>query len=132
MAAVAVADAPTRVDYHVTSITSIFPGNLVRGLCDSCRPVIIALNERGAMRFGELLRQLRKDAGLTQEDLAKRAGIPLPSLRGHEQGQRSPSWASVVKLARGLGVSTGRFDECDEVRSEPTPKRPRGWKERAG
>ena len=75
------------------------------------------------MNFNELLRDLRSKAGLTQEQLADKAGIPLPSLRGHEQGQRVPSWASVVRLAKALGVSTDVFSECDEVR-KPSAKKP--------
>jgi transcriptional regulator with XRE-family HTH domain len=70
------------------------------------------------MKFMDLLRDLRKKAGLTQEKLADKAGVPLTSLRGHEQGQRIPSWASVVKLSRALGVSTDVFSECDEVQAE--------------
>jgi len=80
------------------------------------------------MKFKDLLRELRKQAGITQAELAERAGIPLPSLRGHEQGQRIPSWASVVKLAHALQVSTDAFADCDEVKIEeekPAPKRRR-------
>lgn len=76
------------------------------------------------MRFAEKLKGLRKAAGLTQEALARRAGVPLPSLRGHEQGQRVPSWASVCRLARALGVPTDAFAECEEVKaSAASPKR---------
>lgn len=73
------------------------------------------------MRFMELLRDLREKAGLTQQQLAEKADIPIGSLRNHEQGQRLPSWAAVVKLARALGVSTDVFAACDEV-SEPEPE----------
>ena len=58
--------------------------------------------------------------------LARKAGVPLASLRGHEQGQRLPSWASVVKLAKALGHSTDVFAECDEVKTIAGPqKKPR-------
>lgn len=67
------------------------------------------------MRFNDVLRDLRDKAGLTQQQLANKAGVPLASLRSHEQGQRIPSWASVVRLARALGVSTDAFADCDEV-----------------
>jgi transcriptional regulator with XRE-family HTH domain len=73
------------------------------------------------MKFKDVLRDLRKQAGMTQEELAKKAGVPLPSLRGHEQGQRIPSWASVVKLAKALSVSTDAFSDCDEVQEEEKP-----------
>jgi transcriptional regulator with XRE-family HTH domain len=67
------------------------------------------------MRFKDRLRELRKEQGLTQEALADRAGMPVTSLRGHEQGQRTPTWASVVRLAYGLGVTVDTFSDCDEV-----------------
>jgi transcriptional regulator with XRE-family HTH domain len=81
------------------------------------------------MKFKEVLRDLRKRSGLTQEELATKAGVPVTSLRGHEQGQRVPSWASIVKLAKALGISTDVFANCDEVQEEQAeshPPAPRG------
>lgn len=78
------------------------------------------------MRFAELLRELREKAGLTQQQLADRAGLPVTSLRNHEQGQRSPSWAAVVKIAKALGVTADTFSVCDEVSQpdeKPVPKK---------
>lgn len=80
------------------------------------------------MPFKDLLRQLREKSGLTQQQLADKAGLPVGSLRSHEQGQRLPNWRTVVKLARALGVSVEVFSECDEVKDDepeekPTPKR---------
>jgi transcriptional regulator with XRE-family HTH domain len=77
------------------------------------------------MRFKDVLRDLRTKSGLTQEQLAGRAEIPLSSLRGHEQGQRIPSWASVVKLSKALGVSCDAFADCDEVKTEATAEPPK-------
>ena len=77
------------------------------------------------MQFKDLLRELREKEGLTQQQLAKNANIPIGSLRNHEQGQRLPSWPAVVKLARALGVSTDVFAVCDELAcEEPSPKKP--------
>ncbi len=76
------------------------------------------------MPFKELLRQLREKAGLTQQQLADKAGLPVGSLRSHEQGQRAPSWAAVVKLARALGVGADVFSECDEVAREEEEEKP--------
>jgi transcriptional regulator with XRE-family HTH domain len=73
------------------------------------------------MRFAEVLRELREKAGLTQQQLADRASLPVASLRSHEQGQRSPSWAAVVKLAKALGVTADTFSECDEVSKPEKP-----------
>lgn len=84
------------------------------------------------MPFKELLRQLREKAGLTQQQLAGKAGLPLSSLRSHEQGQRTPSWAAVVKLARALGVATDLFADCDEVKDEEAEKPARKRKKKPG
>jgi transcriptional regulator with XRE-family HTH domain len=81
-----------------------------------------------AMRFSETLRRLRDEAGLTQQQLADKAGLPVGSVRNHEQGQRLPSWRAVVRIARALGVPTDAFSKCDEVAGdepaeEPAPRR---------
>jgi transcriptional regulator with XRE-family HTH domain len=78
--------------------------------------------EEEIMRFMDTLRELRHEAGLTQEALALKSGIPISSLRQHEQGVRIPSWASVVKLAKALGVSTDAFADCDEVKEDVAPR----------
>jgi transcriptional regulator with XRE-family HTH domain len=82
------------------------------------------------MKFSALLRELRDKAGLTQEQLAEKAGIALSTLRNHEQGHRLPSWSAVVKLAKALGVSTDEFAKCDEVNEpeKPTAKKGKGKK----
>ena len=78
------------------------------------------------MKFKDKLRELRKHVGLTQEELAKRSGVPVYTIRGHEQGQRLPSWVIFMRLADGLGVSADNFRDCDEVKdAHKTSKRKR-------
>jgi transcriptional regulator with XRE-family HTH domain len=67
------------------------------------------------MKFKDRLLELRGRAGLTQEQMAKKAVVVLVKLRGLERGQHRPSWKSVVKLARALGVSTDVFADCEEL-----------------
>jgi transcriptional regulator with XRE-family HTH domain len=62
--------------------------------------------------FGEKLRQLRGEAGLTQEELARQAGLGLGAVRDYEQGRKGPSVASLFKLAGALGVSCEAFKDC--------------------
>ena len=81
------------------------------------------------MQFKDLLRELREKAGFTQVQLAEKAGMPLGTLRNHEQGQRLPSWPTIVKLARALGVATDVFTASDEVKepakAKPAAKKPK-------
>lgn len=51
-----------------------------------------------AIAFGTLLRQHRRDAGLTQEGLAERAGMGARSIRALERGERRAPYHSTVEL----------------------------------
>jgi transcriptional regulator with XRE-family HTH domain len=57
------------------------------------------------MQFPELLRKLRKKAGLSQSGLAKRAGLSVRSIQNWEQGHRGPSAQGIIALAQGLKVA---------------------------
>jgi transcriptional regulator with XRE-family HTH domain len=59
--------------------------------------------------FADRLRQLREQAGQTQEQLAERSRLPIGSIRNYEQGQREPRWVVVFRLAKALGVSCEAF-----------------------
>lgn len=82
------------------------------------------------MRFGDRLRDLRRGRGWTQQQLSHRSGVPLSTLRNLEQGTRSPSWESVVRLAKAFDANSAIFDDCDEVTglppSGPARKRRKG------
>jgi transcriptional regulator with XRE-family HTH domain len=68
--------------------------------------------------FGKLLKQLRRESGLTQIALAKAAGVGVATIRHCEYGLREPTYGTLLKLAKGLGVSLAAFDE------EPKATRP--------
>jgi transcriptional regulator with XRE-family HTH domain len=55
--------------------------------------------------FGEKLRQLRREHGLSQGELADRAGINRSYLSMVENGHSSPTYEVIEKLARGMGIS---------------------------
>ncbi len=76
--------------------------------------------------FAERLRQLREAAGLTQPQLAERAGMNRFGIAKLEQGVREPTWSTVQALARALGTSSQAFEGTAETSSEAAPKRPRG------
>ncbi|MCI0456762.1 MAG: helix-turn-helix domain-containing protein [Gemmataceae bacterium] len=66
------------------------------------------------MTFGSALKRLREAAGLSQMDLASRAGLNLFTVSKIEQGTRDPSWATACALAKALGVSLDAFVKEDE------------------
>jgi transcriptional regulator with XRE-family HTH domain len=73
--------------------------------------------------FAERLRELRSEAGLTQEQLAERAGVKRDAVARWERGNREPSWSNVIALADALAVSTEAFRQ--EPGPAPTPQRGR-------
>jgi transcriptional regulator with XRE-family HTH domain len=75
--------------------------------------------------FAQRLKRLREAAGLTQRELAEKAGLHLMGLAKIEQGDRSPSWESVQKLAKALGVSCSAFEDTTPTEAEAPPA-PRG------
>ena len=55
-------------------------------------------------KFGARLRQLRRQADLTQEQLADKADISVDFLSLVERGVNAPSFENIGKLAAALGV----------------------------
>jgi transcriptional regulator with XRE-family HTH domain len=59
--------------------------------------------------LGERIRELRKDADLSQEALAERAEIHVNHLRRIELGKANPTYLVLLRLARALGTSLPRL-----------------------
>ena len=59
--------------------------------------------------LGEAIRRLRTEAGLSQEQLAERAGTDLTQVGGVERGVRNPSYTALLRLAAALDTSVGRI-----------------------
>jgi transcriptional regulator with XRE-family HTH domain len=51
----------------------------------------------------ELLERVRASSGLTQEELARRAGTSRPTLSAYEHGRKSPTVATFARLLSGAG-----------------------------
>ena len=54
--------------------------------------------------LGGRIRDLRKASGMTQEDLADKAGLHSTYVGGIERGERNVSIDNIAKIAKGLGV----------------------------
>jgi transcriptional regulator with XRE-family HTH domain len=72
------------------------------------------------VRSGEVIREARLLAGLSQEALAKRVGVPRQSIARWERGTVEPGFDTVRRLLRSCGydVSLVRHepDEAAEAR----------------
>lgn len=63
------------------------------------------MKQRGADQvFGEVLRELRKGVGVTQETLALDAGLDRTFISMLERGHRQPTLQTLLTLARCLGI----------------------------
>lgn len=67
------------------------------------------------MEFSECLKDLRKQARLTQVDVAEKLGISQPAYASWERGAKKPTQDNLVKIAQILNVSVdylvGNSDE---------------------
>jgi transcriptional regulator with XRE-family HTH domain len=63
------------------------------------------------MSFGQHLRGLREAAGLSRPQLARRAAVPVSTLRNWEAYRGFPGLPALLRLAGALGVPVERFAE---------------------
>lgn len=61
------------------------------------------------VEFGKHLRKLRLEKGWTQEELADKAGMHFTYIGQIERGIRNPSLVNLEKLAKALGISSGKL-----------------------
>ena len=58
------------------------------------------------MTMGNIIKELRKERGLTQEELAERLGVTYQAISKWENNAGMPDISQVVPLASVFGVST--------------------------
>jgi transcriptional regulator with XRE-family HTH domain len=77
-----------------------------------------------AAAFGKVLRRLRRQRGLTQEQLGLEADLRRTYVSLLELGRQQPSFTTILKLATALGERPGTLVDLavDELRrSNPQP-----------
>ncbi len=62
-------------------------------------------------RFGQRLRKLRLEAGLSQEAFAAKCGLDRTYVGGIERGERNVSLRNIEVLAKSLGVTVSVLTE---------------------
>jgi len=73
----------------------------------------------GAEHVGRTIRDLRRAAGLTQNEVARLAGVARATLANVESGRHNLSMASMAGIASALGVSVDTL-----VGHVPAPRLP--------
>ena len=80
------------------------PWDFARHYCDqSYRPTVEAIAMQGRQTLGKRIRHFRESAGLTQEALARAAGIGRVTLVRLEKGEQTPRFKTLTAVARALG-----------------------------
>jgi transcriptional regulator with XRE-family HTH domain len=75
--------------------------------------------------FGQILEGLRRQASLTQRQLADRAGVTQRCVSFWEADRRHPTPAAAERLSAALGVSGAAFAVADPQATRGRPGRPR-------
>ena len=71
-----------------------------------------------AITFGRVLRDLRKQAGLTQEQLGFEAELERNYISMLERGERQPTLTTLVKLAKPLRKKASQLVALVEAASD--------------
>jgi transcriptional regulator with XRE-family HTH domain len=71
--------------------------------------------------LGTRLRRLRQAAGLSQQQLADRARVPLGTLRNWEQDRRAPLLDTAGRVAVALGISLDELAGISRPSAEAPP-----------
>ncbi len=74
--------------------------------------------------FGEKLKELREQAGLSQAELAEKAGTAQKTISFWEMDKREPSAGNVQKLCAALGISCEVLMQATFPDS-PEPEKPK-------
>src|SRR6202162_3084117 len=78
------------------------------------------------MDAAELLEQVRASSGLTQEELARRAGTSRPTLSAYEHGRKSPTVATFARLLSGAGWELAALPQVSFTQ-QPSPRGRPAW-----
>jgi len=74
--------------------------------------------EAYAQRVREVFSEQLRSSGMTQEDLAERAGVPLRTLNGMLRGESVPNDPTLLPVMRVLGIAPTP-DQVRESWAEP-------------
>lgn len=71
--------------------------------------VLVAKRKRVPSAFGQRLRELREQKGITLAELGEQTGMHFTAVSRIERGVVEPNWTTVVKLANALDADLNQF-----------------------
>lgn len=80
------------------------------------------------IEFGAKVREARRQAGLTLDELARRSGVSRSALSKIERGERNPSLQHALRIADGLGRSLSELLGAPALPRVRVTRRDAGWK----
>jgi transcriptional regulator with XRE-family HTH domain len=82
--------------------------------------MVNTMTEKAPMTLSDRIRQLRKEHGLTQEDLAAKAGVGIATIQRVERGER-PSAGTISSIASAFNLSAVALTSASKAMStKPT------------
>ncbi len=74
------------------------------------------MNKKLSAKFGEVIRELRKERNLSQEELADKADVHRTYIGMIERGEKNITIENIQKLAKALNVSLKSiFEKLDRI-----------------
>jgi len=74
------------------------------------------MNKKLSAKFGEVIRELRKERSLSQEELADKADVHRTYIGMIERGEKNITLENIQKLAKALNVSLKSiFEKLDKI-----------------
>ena len=72
--------------------------------------------------LAHVLLSLRVERSQTQEDLAHAAGLTVTAYARIERGAANPTWTTVRRIARALGMTLGELGEAVDTHATPSER----------
>ena len=105
------------------------PWDRIRCVADpACRRHLAHQAARSARRVAGRLRQLRRGMGLTQEAVARSAGVARVTISRLESGQLPPTYQTLVRVLAAMGKSVSdlaRDEDAVTASADGAQRRPR-------
>lgn len=80
--------------------------------------LVYTMNKELSRRFGELIKQIRKENKISQEELGFRSNVHRTYIGMIERGEKNITLENIEKISKGLGVSMKLiFEQLEEIHS---------------